>query len=230
MKIKINESQLKNLIKLNITEDETIDTVGLINKIISSADNKNKSNSSNSTGPIIDKVQTSGASSLSPRQLFEKLKKYSDDTNMCAAIVANAAGESGSISHNCAAKGDSKIAPNYPTKQIDGYCSFGLFQFNVCGGLGIEYLKSHGLNEKSEKTKKMYYLTNCDEQIKFMVNHIKNNSKKPINGTGVNKWIEWIVLNVERPANKPAAIKNRQKWAQNNLNIFNDGYFDVATL
>lgn len=142
---------------------------------------------------------------ISAKQLFDKLNSKLNNEKLAVAIVANAAKES---SLNCAAKGDGPpYSQKYPDKNIGGFCSFGLWQYNICGGLGITLVKDKGLDS----------LNDCDKQIDFMVSHVqkKNPGQKSIKG-----YIDWFVEKIENPTDKEGAKKKRNQWAASNLSIF----------
>lgn len=152
-----------------------------------------------------------------PADLLKLIKVKINNESLSFALVANAFGES---NFDCAANGD---GGDYAQKKKDAirigkkkFCSFGLWQFNICGGLGIKYLKTYSHENKTPK-EKLELLTDCNKQIEFMCNHIKEKTKNLKNDKSVNEWIEWIVRNVERPSDMLQATKTRQNWAYKNI-------------
>lgn len=162
-----------------------------------------------------------GENGMSPSNLFDSIDSKMNNESLSFALVANAFGESG---FNCAANGDGGSYAQDKSESIKvgdkKYCSFGLWQFNICGGLGIKYLKDYGYENKSPK-EKYELLTDCKSQIDFMCEHIKQKiskmSQKEKNKS-VNEWVEWIVYNIEKPSDKVGATKRRQNWAMKNIN------------
>jgi hypothetical protein len=152
-----------------------------------------------------------------PQDLFKLVNSKIKDELISFALVANAYGESG---FNCAATGDSG---DYAQKKKESirigkkkYCSFGLWQFNICGGLGIKYLKAYSYENKTPK-EKLELLSDCNKQIEFMCSHIKEKIKDIKTKKSVLEWVEWIVLKVERPTDTAKATKKRQEWARKNI-------------
>ena len=143
---------------------------------------------------------------VSPSKLLEDLDSELNNTNLSMALVANASGES---SMNVDSRGDGGQYASKSERSIGGYCSFGLWQYNICGGLGVELLKYYGVDVDSDTNgKKMEILGDYDKQVSFMVNHIKG--KGVINqDRTVNDWIDWIVRKIERPSDIDNAIVKR---------------------
>lgn len=152
-----------------------------------------------------------------PQDLFKLVNSKIKNESISFALVANAYGES---NFNCSATGD---GGDYAQKKKESirvgkkkFCSFGLWQFNICGGLGIKYLKSHSHENKTPK-EKLELLADCNKQIEFMCSHIKEKTKDIKTEKSVKEWVEWIVYNVERPTDKVGATKKRQSWAMKNI-------------
>jgi len=150
-------------------------------------------------------VNISGEEKISAKELFDKLNSKLNNEKLAVAIVANAAKES---SLNCSAKGDGPpYSLKHPDKNIGGFCSFGLWQYNICGGLGITLVKDKGLDS----------LNDCEKQIDFMVSHVQK--KKP-GQKSIKGYIDWFVETIENPKDKESAKKKRNQWAASNLSIF----------
>jgi hypothetical protein len=159
-------------------------------------------------------LETNGDVKISAKNLFNKLNLKLNNKKLSLAIVANAVKES---SLRCNAKGDSgSYAEEHPEKNIDGFCSFGLWQFNICGGLGIKLVDKKGIKA----------LSNCDDQIDFMISHVQKNNPgdKSIKG-----YIDWFVDTIERPKDRADAKKKRNQWASSNLNLFDLDVEDIYT-
>jgi len=65
------------------------------------------------------------------------------------------------------------------SQAIDSYCSWGLFQLNICGGAGVNFLKKYGYNHKltAEEKIKVYneLLSNGDKQMEYVASFSKSN-------------------------------------------------------
>lgn len=112
-----------------------------------------------------------------------------------AGIAANASAES---NFNASAAGDAlSYFENNPDRfsqatiarirqqAINGKCSFGLFQFNVCGGAGGDLLAANGFSDNepgrylSDEDKERVFrevLTSMDKQIKYVSDYSKTHS------------------------------------------------------
>jgi hypothetical protein len=157
-------------------------------------------------------ISDPGSSIVSTSKLVNDLKSFGLTENAAKGLTANAYGESGL---NYKAKGDSGSYAKNTTKSIDiggkKYCSFGLWQFNVCGGLGIEFLKKYNtLN--SGNTDKLETLFDYNKQLEIMGSKIMKEQSK--GDKSVKTWIDWIVDNVERPADRSGAKQKRQNFAK----------------
>lgn len=218
MKIIVSERQLSELIKTTVNEQD--DKMGsIINLIIDKVKNSKKfKKDSKKTSDLLPSLndsdttdyQFSETSSTDANNLLKKIKSNLPGTpndSLAAALVANAYGES---KFKCDSKGDSgSYAQDKPESiRFEGkkYCSFGLWQFNICGGLGIKLLKRFG-GDKS-------VLSDCNRQIKFMTEHIIDKHPNYKENHSIGWWIDWIVDNVERPANKEGAKRERREWAK----------------
>ena len=151
-----------------------------------------------------------------PVKLFKKIEELIDNKKLALALVSNAFGES---RFKCTAKGDGGDYAQSSNKSLNiggkKYCSFGLWQFNICGGLGISYLKEYNI-ENGTPEKKLELLMNCDKQVEFMVKHVKEKTKSVSKKKNVKDWVEWIVYNIERPSDKSGATSRRSNWASKN--------------
>lgn len=146
-------------------------------------------------------------------KLLNDLKTLGLSDSAAKGLVSNAYGESGL---NSKAKGDSGsyAASNKNSININGkrYCSFGLWQYNVCGGMGDSYLKKHGVDPSSpDSQKKIDILFDYKKQVEFMSDKIRKEQQR--GDKGVGEWIDWIVDNVERPSDKSGAKSKRRTYA-----------------
>jgi hypothetical protein len=155
-----------------------------------------------------------GIDKVSPIKLLNDLKSYGLSDKASKGVVANAYGESG---FNVKAKGDSGSYAGSSNRSINiegkKYCSFGLWQFNVCGGMGVSFLKNYNISaDSSNDEEKLRVLFDYNKQVEFMSKRIKEeqiNSEKD-----VKTWIDWIVDNVERPSDRYGAKMKRQEFAR----------------
>ena len=162
------------------------------------------------SGVLVDNV-------VEPTKLIRDLKREGLDDSLSKALAANAYGESGFKVNNYGDGGSySKSAKNIDRSveiKGDKFCSFGLWQFNICGGLGVGLLDFYGVDvDNSTDKEKLDVLTDYNKQVKFMVDHIKKSI--PSEGKSVSEWINWIVDNVERPSDKSSAKSKRNKYAE----------------
>jgi hypothetical protein len=158
---------------------------------------------------------STGIDKVSVNKLLSDLKSYGLSDKAAKGVAANAYGESG---FNVKAKGDSgSYAQNSPRSIfIDGkkYCSFGLWQYNVCGGMGVSFLKNYGVDvDDTDDSKKIKVLMDYNKQVEFMAKRIKQEQSN--NEKDVETWIDWIVDNVERPSDRFGAKAKRQEFARN---------------
>jgi hypothetical protein len=150
---------------------------------------------------------------VSYNKLLSDLKTLGLTDSAAKGLVANAYGESGL---NSKAKGDSGsyASNNKNSINIDGkrYCSFGLWQYNICGGMGNSYLQKHGVDPSSpDSQKKIDILFDYKKQVEFMSDRIRKEQQR--GDKGVGEWIDWIVDNVERPSDKSGAKSKRRSYA-----------------
>ena len=87
-------------------------------------------------------VESLGKEKVSDTKLFKDLNNKLNYPELSAGLVANVKFES---DFNYTSTGDGGSYANLKSQSInvDGknYCSFGLFQMNICGGFGNEFLK-----------------------------------------------------------------------------------------
>ena len=153
-------------------------------------------------------------------RLFTTLKHYLGNENLSLAMVANAVAES---SMDPTAKGDGgAYADERSDKsiEVDGerYCSFGYWQYNICAGLGIDYLKALvfpyvDMSDASDEDK-LIKLESGPAQIAFMIRHVKEKAGSDYQDEKtINYWVEWFVREIEKPANIDEKVVERQKIA-----------------
>ncbi len=146
-------------------------------------------------------------------KLLNDLKTLGLTDYAAKGLVSNAYGES---NLNSKAKGDSGsyAANNKNSININGknYCSFGLWQYNICGGMGISFLKKHGIDPSNpDSQKKIDILFDYKKQVEYMAEKIKKEQQK--GDKSVAEWIDWIVDNVERPSDRSSAKSKRRTYA-----------------
>lgn len=146
------------------------------------------------------------------RELYVDLKKSLDNENLVRAMVANAWGES---KVNPYASGDcGKYGRENGGIEINGEqcCSYGLWQYNICGGLGNSYLVNSGYSESSKESK-LDLLHDYGSQVEFMVDHLKKTyGSEIIKEKTAEEWVDWFVTKIERPANPEQAIEKRRGY------------------
>ena len=172
-------------------------------------------------------VSSAGISRVSAGQLYADLMAGIPNKNLCKAMVANAIAESGlrvNTNGDCGSYAksrsdrslDTSLYPNVFYKPRRGRCcSFGLWQYNICGGLGNSLLKAYGVGVGRDSTdaEKIAVLTSYEKQVAFMIKHV--NRKAKVNSDhSVDWWVDWFVRKVERPANMDRAVVKRQNIAR----------------
>jgi hypothetical protein len=157
------------------------------------------------------------ARKVSIQKLYSDLNAEISDKNLCIAIVANAIAESALIINN---NGDGRNYPNggvrtssfpdvfYRPNRYGSNshcCSFGLFQYHICGGMGREFLRYYGVapGRGSSDEEKVRVLMSYENQIEYMIQYVKKHPfvKRNIDtGKSAHFWTEWFLVRVERPA------------------------------
>ena len=166
-----------------------------------------------------------GPNKISASQFYADLMAGINKPNLCKAMVANAIAESGlrvNVNGDCGSyakkKGslaiDTSLYPDIFYKPSrGGCCSFGLWQYNICGGLGNALLKAYGVGKDSSDKEKIAVLTSYKKQLDFMISHVKR--RAPLSKQkSVDDWVDWFVRKVERPAKMDLAVVKRQKIAR----------------
>jgi hypothetical protein len=162
-------------------------------------------------------IQSISEGEVSPVKLFMDVYERMGNANLAVAIVANAHGESGlrySVAGDCGSYAESKIE----SINISGKgkcCSFGLWQMNICGGLGSQFLKQNGSPKDPEE--KIKVLTDYNKQVDFMCSYVKSKYSNVVSKKDtVENFVEWFVNNVERPAMsiRGKAISGRSSFAE----------------
>lgn len=151
---------------------------------------------------------------VSPSKLLSDLNSELNNDNLSKALVANAVGES---SLNVGIAGDSgeyaMKSERNRRRNVGGFCSFGLWQYNICGGLGVTLLDYYGVDvDDASPYEKMEVLSDYDKQVSFMINHVKRKGVVS-QDKSVGEWIEWVVRKIEIPKDKESAIKKRIEHA-----------------
>jgi len=233
---------------------------GYIKKLIDLRTNsydKRMSVNYGTNGLLEERVGAARARKVSIQKLYSDLNAQISDENLCIAIVANAIAESALIVNN---NGDGRNSRNggiktsdYPNVfyKPDKYgsnshcCSFGLFQYNICGGMGVGLLNYYGVKrgKRSTDEEKIRVLMSYEKQIEYMIYYVKSRSfvKRNINtGKSANFWTEWFLVNVERPASvlpkykgytpegARRSIRYRQKQAQKVIRALGGSAVDLG--
>ena len=160
----------------------------------------------------LDSQKFSGKN-VSSQKLLNDIMSRGVNENAAKGLVANAFGES---KLNVQAKGDSGSYAQKSNKSIPiggkRYCSFGLWQYNVCGGAGIAFLNKFGSDASSSNIEdKLNVLFDYDKQIDYIVEKIKPEQRK--GDKDVLTWVDWIVDNIERPSDRTGAKRTRRQFA-----------------
>ena len=212
LKMILDPAALKNVSALNVPEQAS--STGPSNQ---GADSSPRTVSETQVGE--------GGKKVSAQQLYNDLIAGIPNKNLCKAMVANAIAESGlrsNVNGDCGryAKRKGSLALDTSLYPADFYkpnrggcCSFGLWQYNICGGLGNRLLKAYGADENSPDADKIKILTSYSKQVEFMIGYVKGRIDVTQAKT-VDWWVDWFVRKVERPAKMDLAVVKRQKIAR----------------
>ena len=149
-------------------------------------------------------------------QLYNDLYSVLKNKNLCIAMVANAKEESNlkpDIAGDCDDYGKKHADRAIDISGKGLCCSFGLWQFNICGGLGISLLKAYGVDvDNSTVEEKMEVLSSYDKQLEFMTAYVQR--KIDISQEkSIAEWVKWFVEKVERPRHPVESTRKRTEVA-----------------
>lgn len=173
-----------------------------------------------------------GADSISPEMLFNDLFSQIKNKELVAGIIGNAYVESGLIVNNA---GDEQLCSRTdkcvysPYKKMNS-CSFGLWQYNICGGLGEDFLSAHG-NPKDEDSK-LEILQDYNKQVDFIIKKVLSYTDI-INKRESPEWFaEWFCKTIERPSEAALAksMNLRTGYARSVYNKLVGGSDNVSHL
>lgn len=149
-------------------------------------------------------------------KLYKDILTNLPNQNLAKAIVANAKGESGlnhMASGDCGEYGEKNSGSSIPIGGKGRCCSFGLWQYNICGGLGTTFLQSYG--SPSTDQAKLAVVHDYQKNVDFMVSYLKKTYPNEIQQQkSVEEWVAWFVREIERPANPSGEITKRQGFAR----------------
>jgi len=162
-------------------------------------------------------VVSGGVDKITPSKLILDLKSLGVSDAAAKALAANAYGESG---YNVKGYGDGGEYAERPENSkraaiINGkkYCSFGLWGYNICGGGGLNLLKKNGVDvDNASDDEKLAVIFNYNKQLDYIAEKIKSEQMR--GEKDVVTWINWIVDNIERPADKYGAKMKRTEYAR----------------
>ena len=153
---------------------------------------------------------------VSESQLYNDLISSLGNANLCIAMVANAIAESGlrpGIAGDCGDYADRHSEESINTLEKGRCCSFGLWQYNICGGMGVGFLEANG--NPSDEEEKARILSDYNLQVDYMVGKLKSRySSEIIKEKSVDDWVDWFVRTIERPANADRSVAKRQNIAR----------------
>jgi len=189
----------KNNQELNLTADGSVGqkTLAALESLFSKEAPSSYRTTSGQTGSI---------------QLYNDLYSVLKNKNLCIAMVANAKAESNLKSDIAGDCGDYGKKHSDRAIDISGKglcCSFGLWQFNICGGLGISLLRAYGVDvDNSTVGEKMEILSSYDKQLEFMIAHVQRKTDVG-QEKSIAEWAKWFVEKVERPKHQTEATRKR---------------------
>ncbi|MEK6939283.1 MAG: SUMF1/EgtB/PvdO family nonheme iron enzyme [Nanoarchaeota archaeon] len=149
-------------------------------------------------------------------KLYKDILTNLPNQNLAKAMVANAKGESGLNSKtagDCGEYAERNAGSSIPISGKGRCCSFGLWQYNICGGLGTTFLQSYG--SPSSDQAKLAVVHDYQKNIDFMVSYLKKTYSDEIQQQKpIDEWVAWFVREIERPANQASEIAKRQGFAR----------------
>ena len=164
---------------------------------------------------------------VSPEVLYRDLMSAGLNSNLSKALVANARAESNFFIGIAGDQGTyARVRFSNKSIPFDGKgpsCSLGLWQFNICGGLGVQFMEYLALTHNNEDEKIYKAITKYENQIEFMVWYLTNIARTP-ESASAKKYIAWLVRNVIRPAEMNKAIKARKNHLDD---LERDGVFET---
>lgn len=156
---------------------------------------------------------------IDPKKLFEDLNSRLENKNLAIALVSVAWGES---RFNASAAGDhgSYAKGRVGAINVLGLgptCSFGIWQLNVCGGLGVEYLKTY-----SSESNTISLLVDPNKQVEFMSGYILDKYPYVASQTlDIKSWLNWYFEEIGRGASETEYyVESRYSAAVNNGFIY----------
>ena len=162
-------------------------------------------------------------------KLYRDIVPQLPNQNLAKALVANARGESGlnsAAAGDCGAYGEKNSGSSIPIPGKGRCCSFGLWQYNICGGLGVSYLQHYG-SPTSDQTK-LAAVQDYKKNIDYMIYYLQQTYPAEITvEKSVDEWVAWFVKNIERPANQNQEILKRQGLARD---LENAGAFTSTSI
>lgn len=167
-------------------------------------------------------------SRVSPEKLYRDLLSADLDPDLSKALVANARAESNFFVGIAGDQG-TYARVRFSNKSIPftgkgPSCSLGLWQFNICGGLGVQYMQYLNLTHDDEDEKIYKNITKYSNQIEFMAWYLTNVAKTP-KKLSAKKYIAWLVRNVIRPADMDRAVRERKAYLSS---LENAGVFTTS--
>lgn len=149
---------------------------------------------------------------VNPSRLYRDLINSGLNESISKALVANAMGESAFIIGIAGDQGTyARVRFKNRSIPFDGKgpsCSLGLWQFNICGGLGLEYMQYLNLTHKDDDQKIYSEITKYQNQINFMSSYLLSKRNLPRQASP-EEYVAWLVINVIRPAKQREAIETR---------------------
>ena len=213
-----NDPELKNILKISESKQHISEKLTAVSKVNTRQAQKTQraaSRLSSETEDVVDITKMS----TSQRQLYDDLFMSLNNKNLCIAMVANAIAESAlnySIAGDCGSYGKKNKKRAINTKEKGLCCSFGLWQFNICGGLGITLLRAYGVDvDNSTTEEKLSILSDYNKQIDFMTRYVKRIAGPSVSDEKtIDEWVEWFVVKVEKPKRPARAIVKRTAIAK----------------
>jgi len=143
--------------------------------------------------PLAVAAHLASRSRVNPAKIYQDLIQNEVSSELAKAAVANARGES-----------------NYRVGAVgDQGCSLGLWQFNICAGLGREMMTYLGVTREQGPDEIYKQITDYNNQIEYISYHITKENPPPRRFKSAKQLVSWFVREVEKPKYKNRAIRER---------------------
>jgi peptidoglycan hydrolase-like protein with peptidoglycan-binding domain len=153
-----------------------------------------------------------GGKRVGASQLYNDLYAGLNNRNLCIAMVANAIAESNmnpGIAGDCGDYGRKHRENSIPIFGKGRCCSFGLWQYNICSGMGERFLNAKGNPNGTDEERKAT-LSDYNLQVTYMMEVLNSKYASVVSQErSVDEWVDWFVRTIERPRDAGGAVAHR---------------------